>query len=463
MLNFNKTALTHHLTSTHYGLSAEPTLLDQLYLSLDQQDKLRLRQTFDHTYLIGVQHLMNSEICLFETMIQFGIKPQNMRFCGKLYSDYPPAIAAMKSLGMHIHTLHHDFLSGYFNQHIKMSIRNMWKQAVNDLEHNEKIKNIILLDEGGRALEEAPKFLLQQYNFICIEHTRGGLYSKSSQHFNGSLINAATCPLKTRLESPKIIHSVTNNLFNRLENIGNYRQRVYGIVGVGNLGKALFREFKKLGLRVYIYDQSPERLHDFLNTDHGFAADSFEKLIYNVDTLISTTGTDISKYFDFRELTHDLTMISISSEDKEFNQLLRNIQHDAAALKDIDYITSSGNKLSILSGGFPVNFNGSAFCVPPKDIIITRALMCGAILQAAFLITENPYFKAPRGMLSINAYLQKFLAGQFLSQQLKSGDYNEEDITFFNNLDAVKLNSSGQHIEIPAFERLISDNMHLTF
>jgi len=70
----------------------------------------------------------------------------------------------------------------------------------------------------------------------------------------------------------------------------------------------------------------------------------------------------------FRLSPKTKTLISCSSEDKEFLSLLRVINNTSLnvfdPLDDIEYISEFGAKIHLLRGGFPVNFDNSGESVP---------------------------------------------------------------------------------------------------
>src|SRR5689334_23382035 len=65
-----------------------------------------------------------------------------------------------------------------------------------------------------------------------------------------------------------------------------------GILGSGDVGKALARGFAKLGHQVMIGSRSPEKLRDFANETRGGSAGTFEETARFGDRIaVATLGT----------------------------------------------------------------------------------------------------------------------------------------------------------------------------
>jgi hypothetical protein len=450
-----------------FPFSIEPyrtPLIEKLLSSLPSRSISKLSHIYKDTYLVGAQHLMDTEICVFDALIRLGIEPENMRFTGKLYSDYLPAIQKLKRLGINIHRIEKQFPIGNFNQQIRKTVKSMWRATLQDLKDKPEIKNIILLDEGGRCLEEMPKILSHKYNLIVIEHTRGGLYSNVSRYFDGAIIKTAMSAAKKELESPKIIKAVVERVINKISVLDKDQHYIYGIVGLGALGLALAKNLSQLGYNIYAHDKDPLKIEDLLRYPQIRTSNHFEKLVYNVDVLIGTTGTDISSEFNFKDdLTNDIILISCSSEDKEYKTLLKSIDMKKhSPFDDLVYHTETGDRITLLSGGFPINFDGGSYSVPLADIAITRALITGSVIQAGLMLDEIDFKQiGDNNSYSVDYQLQQFIALEFIQMQAKSGDYTFENVAYFESIAQIKAGSDGTGIELPDFASLSSHHLSL--
>ncbi len=434
-------------------------LIDDLLADLPHNDRTYLRNILSRSYIIGVQHLMETELCLFDGLLDAGAIASQIRFAGKRYSDYFPAIHTLMSHGIQVHTISQPSTSGNFAISIKSTIREMWQAALKDIEANPLIDNIIVLDEGGRALEEMPRYLKNKYQVMVIEHTRGGLYNSASRHMNLPIIKPALSAVKKILESPKIVKAVVESALNCLKDIPYANYKVYGIVGLGNIGSALAKVLIENGYEVIVYDENPQRVRQcgYLRPKH--IVSNFKSLIHNAEIIIGTTGKDITKHFNFHEeLSHDIYLMSASSEDKEFKSLLKTgTDHTQEFQSDIQLKTANGNVITIISGGFPVNFNQSSESVPIQDICITRALMLSSIFQACFLLKQMDLERIDSNLsLATDASLQYYLAHKYL-KNTDLADYLDKDIEVFTSLSSIRSASDGISIDCDAFHSLLNN------
>jgi hypothetical protein len=140
-------------------------------------------------------------------------------------------------------------------------------------------------------------------------------------------------------------------------------------------------------------------------------------------------------------------LISCTSEDKEFYSLRkaadsgRSIELDSR--NDIIYHTKMGAKITLVNGGFPVNFDQSGESVPANDIQLTRALMLGACIQAGLEASKPEGGKEiVTQRLQLDSTLQHFVAQQFRQYQPKAR-YSLSKWVLTQDLHWIKNNSGG--------------------
>lgn len=426
-------------------------LIEWLMDSLSSDQQHLLRDKFSETMFIGVQHMMTTEICVFEALIRLGALPQNMIFSGKSYSNYAPAMQTIRDMGVYLMPDDTEHLPGHFSQFFINRIKKMWQYGVNRLQH-QNIKNIIILDEGGRCLELMPRNLPSHYNVVAIEQTRGGLYSQVMKFINVPILQPASSVLKRELESPKIIQAFLTSLQKKMEAAQFGNMPVFGVVGVGAIGHTLVNYLCDLGYKPWVYDKDMHNLQK-ISAQRSIQAASMQDLAMNVNVIFGCTGQDISRDFDFRQHTLvDTVLVSCSSEDKEYKKLLQDTSGNMGniylnPLEDITILSENGSKIKILSGGFPINFERKAFSVPAHDIAVTRALMLGSCIQAGDIITWQqtmPFKRFLSIMTDIN--LQLFIAEIYLSAQ-SDPYYTDTMRENFKHAGYVKANSGGHCIE----------------
>ena len=175
--------------------------------------------------------------------------------------------------------------------------------------------------------------------------------------------------------------------------------------------------------------------------------DNLDKIVGFSDYLFGCTGQESIKTIEaFIHAEKDKTLISCSSEDKEFLPLLKAMQRKNNELvqdpfAEIRYITPKGATIRILKGGFPVNFDHSGESVPPRDIQLTRALVLTSIIQAIQFFNKKSLLNKA-GIYALDAKTQQFLANEWLKDQ-PVVRYSQDIIRNFQNPDWIIKNSGG--------------------
>ena len=118
-------------------------------------------------------------------------------------------------------------------------------------------------------------------------------------------------------------------------------------------------------------------------------------------------------------LTGPKTLISCSSEDKEFLSLLRLLDWQGYVPDSNPFQTVPLDlpncTLRILRGGFHINFDGSPESVQSTDIQMTRGLLLGGILQAAFC--ERGKWQALERGEMLDPAIQQLVVTKWLKQE----------------------------------------------
>lgn len=320
----------------------------------------------------------------------------------------------------------------------------LWSSVLTNMTSD--VEEILILDHGGHAISYCPPELLDRYKVIGIEKTTAGLM-KYHIHALPSfpLIGVANSAAKRFLESPLIADAVVAKIMDYLpfktENI------TCGVVGFGSVGMSLTKKLRSMGFRVVVHDKN----HDCLGYATDFdvmVTDDLSALIAGSDYIFGCSGQDITNSLieHFRLSATDKTLISCSSEDTEFLSLLHVIaaqknDHVSSPLNHLDYQSDLGATISIVRGGFPVNFDGSGESVPANDIQLTRSLVLASILQAI------EFFKIPSvvkkgGLYALNPTAQRCLVSDWLKYQPKNR-YCENLVNLFKDEEWILNNSYG--------------------
>lgn len=397
-------------------------VLEQLLKNHQTQKKL------DEFYIIAVQHLLRSTGSLFETVIRYGIKPQHIFVTGKIYSTNFETSVKLKKLGINVIESTVPDKLGYYISFLEKDVKFMWKELIKVLTPGAKI---IILDDGGFVLKNLPDEVLSKYKVFGIEQTTSGVrLQKSFKNF--PVIHVATSAAKRIIEPPIVSEAVKIHLGKKIKKL---KPKAIGIIGFGNVGKAIVEEFQKK-YKILVYDSSK----DLINKDDGniHYCNTKKELFIQSDVIIGATGHDVSDLKWLKESNGNKTLISVSSGDIEFNKVLRSCQPQLldnldSPLQDLRIRTKDGYILQILRGGLVANFTGKPDSSPGHVIQMTRGLLYSAIFQA---INQNEKLINFVGPIILDPNLQlAVIEAWFKDQPHKKKEYNKNIIKGFKNTE----------------------------
>jgi S-adenosylhomocysteine hydrolase len=404
------------------------------YYVLEQLlEKYKVEQILDDNYyIVSVQHLLRSTGSLFEAIINYGFKPENIFLTGKIYSTHTGTSQKLRRLGINIFESTIPDKLGYYISFLEKDIRLMWMELRKVLTPGAKI---IILDDGGFVLKNVPDEVLAKYKVFGIEQTTSGIrLQKSFKNF--PVIHVASSAAKRIIEPPIVSEAVKIQLG---EIIAKIEPKTVGVVGYGHVGKAIANEFKKQ-YDILVYDSKKE-IAD-LNDGHLFFCATKDELYQKSDIIIGATGHDISDVKWLIESQGNKTFISVSSGDIEFNKILRNcypylIDKLESPLQDLRIRTKNGYVLKILRGGLVANFTGRPDSSPGHVIQMTRGLLFAAIIQ---IIEEREKLSKMIGPIMLNPNFQKEVVDfWFKDQPNRLEDYSDDVTKGFTSKKWIKM------------------------
>lgn len=386
-------------------------------------------------YIVSVQHLVETTGSLFETLIDMGFLPGHIYLIGKIYSTNKEVALHLKEKGIHVFRNTVPGKWGHAREVQKKDISRMWAMAVKVFQPEDII---IALDDGGLAIRQSPIGLTEKYACYGIEQTTSGLRWQPSRP-NVPIVQVATSAAKTRLEPAIIARAVHKKMEGYFKKI---KPRLIGIVGSGHIGRSLALFFNRY-YDIMIFDKAPGVLSGYPGKIK--IAENMEELVSLCDVVVGATGIDISREIRWEELVRqDTTLISVSSNDTEFNSLIR-AQNTKTGdqkpdiLADLIIRLANGHSLTVIRGGTVVNFDNSKESCPADEIQLTRGLLLSGVLQ----ILESLQNKtALSGQVKLSAPLQKAVVTSWLKVHPSFADlYPAELVENFDNEEWIVENS----------------------
>lgn len=350
---------------------------------------------FQSCLIVGMQHMLGTTVDMFQAMKTLGLEQAIVG--SKLYSDHKGCIEDFKKLGYHYVGCQEPIGHGLYQESIVKDIHQIWECALRVIK-TQSIKSIIVLDDGADLLLNIPNEIYrlcrsEGHFLVGIEQTKGG---SNRNFFNGlplPIINVAGAAIKNRFEyqwvAKEVMRILCNDFLGSIESQLGRKPRI-GIIGYGVMGLAVASELSQHAFQISIYDPKIKTIPE--NSEFTQLSNAVV-LISGADVIIGCTGTDVTASRPVFDALHysptPKWLVSTSSKDLEFNFLLHKCQEQIKrryctpdVLQTVVYRNHYGCTISLLRGGFPINFQNTIHCVPPEKIWPTRAGLLLAALMA---------------------------------------------------------------------------------
>jgi S-adenosylhomocysteine hydrolase len=424
-------------------------VLEELYHRCPSQSQSILAQTV----FVCVQHILSTTGSLFQSLIKLGAEPSNIFILGKCYSTNLDVLEEMLKLGINVSGGATPLRYGTFALTIEEEIRKLWDEVYR-LKKNSSSKKMIIIDDGGKCLNSLlSEFRSDGWQVVGIEQTTSGLKLRPKTLFEFPLIEVASSAAKLQVESPMVAEAVSRHICHAAASIN---ATSYGIVGYGNIGKAVSAALCQQDYKVSVFDKSNKATSNA--PEHISKEDSIRSLIDNAQFILGCTGKDILPDPDetLYGMSGQKIFASCSSGDYEFKRLLLNEQlfinsragsHDKIGhtLQDTELYYSRGDsspKIKILRGGFPVNFDGSPESAPSVDIQLTRGLLLGAVIQATLYFEDLDSHTIPNQ--SNHKMLDPYIQHMVVDVWQQQASYKSDLVESFQDIEWIRNNSGGK-------------------
>ena len=334
----------------------------------------------DDVVFVCVQHLLRSTGSLLETLVRLGANPANIFVLGKLYSSNDQVFRQLRHLGLNVRDSAIPRRWEEFSHRFDSDVQQLWIEVSRHVQRV-KPRAIVVVDDGGHCITRIPTKLIRAFQVVGVEQTTSGLRLFRRKP-SVPVVSVASAAVKKHVEAPLVAETVIR----RLEALRPkfVEQSDFGVVGLGNIGRAVAADLIRLGKNVFVFDHDPVAQRATKGT---VGCTSLRQLIEYSDVVLGCTGTDLPVRTILRRWCRgEKLLVSCSSENCEFRSLIRDYyvyNEEAFSVYDADIPVKYGScEVRVLCGGFPINFDHSPQSVPDDDIQVTRALLLGAIIQS---------------------------------------------------------------------------------
>jgi len=390
--------------------------------------------------LVAVQHLLETTGSLFESLIALGLPPRNIFVLGKLYSASKSVQQRLRSLGVNVFENGIPERFGSYCDQFTIDVKRLWGEVL-DRGVLDRVDRIVILDDGGYAITQTPKSVLSLLPVHAVEQTMSGIEFTKNNCPLVPIVDVASSAAKTLLEPKLIWDAVQARIASAITDAPSF-----GVVGLGNIGSAVAVALSKSNRPVFLFDKEDRKIPS-LSTPI-FCGD-VSQVFQNASVIFGCTGSDFLEGESWwGGLEGQKTLISCSSHDQEFRAVLRqarpahvrNLSHLFATVK----VATGNGELSVLRGGFPINFDGSIESVKAMDIQLTRGLLLAGTLQAISNAGNGHIGREPLSPTS-----QKRVVSCWFKSGNRKGSYPLSVSSIFANEELIQAHSRDAEYQRP--------------
>lgn len=407
--------------------------LDRLCLSAQ-----RAALQFDSaTWVIAVQHLLQTNIELFDVLLRLGLQPQNIIVVGKGYSTSQEVTEALRARGIAVFPNTQSSRVGEFAQSFEQELTRALELLKRSISYGQASR-VLVLDDGGRLIARIAKELPASH-IVGIEQTTSGI-RKIEKGVGFPVVNVAQSAAKLAYESPLIAEAILSKLAGLMPTYS--RKQVVGVVGLGSVGRSMVSGLESQGHTVFTAELPQFQIGADLRK-----ARRFVDLLRECDLVFGCSGTDLfCREGLVKHSASRLYLASCSSEDIEFLGLLKRSGkfgqfHDWPA-PDLVF-REQDREVTILRGGYPINFDETGVSARNEDIQLTTSLVLGGILVAYEILSSE--FAGRQELVPIPPELQSAILCDWFSVAPAISRLPNEYV-FKADLETIKDQTRGQPV-----------------
>ncbi len=350
------------------------------YPLLQHVTRMYHKADLNDVFVVACQHLLGTQYQMFRQFLKASLRPENCLIIGKNYSANRRVIGNLKRDGCLVAPFSLEFdherpFDEWFRERLREFVGNEF--ALRNLDN---YRSIIVLDDGGLLHEVTNELIGRRPNVAGVEQTTSGDRRIRDISLEYPVISVARWWTKLVLESPHIASLGAERILRHLK-VRDREQANILVLSLGPIGRntalklVCESEHKVTAADTKRYASGAENLLRVQGKLLG-REEAYER-IGEFDTIIGATGTPVINRDQIVKLHSQVSLISMSSSDREFPAVTfrrnkRGRVHD-------DYWLG---EQCLVNGGFPITFYGNYHEVPPEIIELTIASLQLAVLHS---------------------------------------------------------------------------------
>ncbi|MFL6261695.1 MAG: NAD(P)-dependent oxidoreductase [Thermoanaerobaculia bacterium] len=242
----------------------------------------------EDTAIVAVQHMLWQTIDLFEAAAALGAKRENIFALGKIYSNSPLVIGALRDRGITV-VQSTTPEPGEFDKYFQHDVDHLWEVVARSIA-NRDIKRILVLDDGGRCITSIPPELLRQYAVSGVEQTSRGTFLFEEKPPPFAVMSWARAAVKLQIGGPLFSHCLLVKLQSRVLGGNRLTGDNVGIIGMGSIGTAMAHLIARQHNNVSFYDPDPSLHVSPYVQGRAQRVDSLEELLSRCEYVVGCSG-----------------------------------------------------------------------------------------------------------------------------------------------------------------------------
>jgi hypothetical protein len=343
------------------------------------------------TAIVAVQHMLWQTIDLFEATTTLGVRRENIFALGKVYSNSPVIVGALRDRGI---TIVESTMPapGEFDTCFRYDVERLWEVVSRTLPGRD-IKRILVLDDGGRCITQMPAELLRKYQVAGVEQTSFGMFLFEEKPPPFAVVSWARAAVKLHVGGPIFSHWLLTKLESRV--LGGHRltNEDVGIIGLGSIGSAMAHLLARQQNNVLFYDPDPRLQIPVYLQKRISRVDSLEELMLRCDYVFGCSGRRPFKDQWPMKYRPGIKLFSASAGDQEFGPIINDLKARSEfkvtpSAWDICADYGPSGPISIAYLGYPYNFvSRDIEAVPTAVVQVETGGLLAALLQARMYLS----------------------------------------------------------------------------